>query len=100
MDKLLSIYYELGFNDGKVLSLAIEIFVEYTKKGRVEILHISKTGDNELLLYTVNEGNYSNIIIDEDADVEFLYVSKNRKSSYSELYTFNTCDVFYLATKL
>lgn len=100
MDKLLSIYKELGFNNDNVLSLAIDIFDEYTKKGRADILIISKTGENELLFYTTRNCIQNNIIIDEDGDVEFMCIPIDVRKTYNEFYEYNTCDAYYLSCKL
>lgn len=45
---------------------------------------LSKTGDNEILIYTYIDGVYKNIIIDEDGDIEYLYIPKDRSKSYNE----------------
>lgn len=63
-------------------NIKIEIIGECNKQGKNYIL--SKTGENEVLIYTCDDGNYKNIIIDSDGDIEFMYISDDRSKSYNE----------------
>lgn len=61
------------------------ILCEFTAQGKV--LHVSTTGEGEVLIYTEQNGDYRNIIIDEDGDIEYLYVdNNNRADSWHEYF--------------
>ena len=43
---------------------------------------VSKTGEGELLIYKENKhGDFINIIIDEDGDIELMKLTKDRRNT-------------------
>lgn len=58
---------------------------EFAAQGKVPT--VSTTGEGELLIYTCQGGDYRNIIIDEDGDIEYLYVdNRDRANSWHEYF--------------
>ncbi len=93
-------YHSLRFENEAVLEICIDIITVCIQQDKIDI-KISKTGENELLLYRENDSSFNNIIIDEDADIEFLHIPENRKNTYNEYYPFiYYIDIKKLADKL
>lgn len=82
-------FYELtGINNENVICYALMIVSQAYILNKKDII-ISRTGDNELLIYRNVDGEIRNIIIDKDCDIEFLVATKIRKDSYHELYQYD-----------
>lgn len=47
---------------------------------------VSKTGNNELLIYRITDDEYRNLIIDEEGDIELLIISKDQRKSDTKNY--------------
>lgn len=82
-----AIFKELKFKKEAILEIASDILDEAFIQGKTDI-KISKTGDNELLIYTFSDGNYKNILIDGDADIEYLYIPQERENTFNEHFSF------------
>jgi hypothetical protein len=74
------IYKLLQFDNEAVLEIAHDIIDECFKQAKYDI-NVSRTGESEILIYTQMDGQYRNIIIDRDADIEYsgLLNSKIKK---------------------
>lgn len=94
-----SVYRELNFENEAILEIAQDIIENAILLGKE--VTISKTGDNEALIYTAYNGDFKNIIIDDEGNIEFLFISSNRSDSYNEFFPFiGAIDAQELAGKL
>lgn len=101
LGKLKIVYKELGFDNDKILYVATDIIRHFISIKGSSHINISKTGDNEILLFTEHNNSFNNIIIDSDCDVEFMHVAENRAESYNSYYDFEeNFDTLALAKKL
>jgi hypothetical protein len=75
-----------------------EIIKECRKQNKDYIL--SKTGENETLIYTYKEGVYRNIIIDDDFDIEYLYIPEDRSKSFNEYFSEKDINIKELVSRL
>jgi len=80
-----SIYQLVGFDNSEILVLAETIIKHCLSLAKTD-LKISRTGENEILIYRQNNGAINNIIIDKDGDIEFMRIGKNRATSFNEYY--------------
>ena len=66
----------LGIDNFDVLETGILILREcyWQEKGDI---NVSKTGEGEILIYREREGRYSNLLIDNDADVQYMHIGTN-----------------------
>lgn len=69
-EKFKEIYNELDFTNEDILNTGNEII----KKCEDKNIIISKTGDNEIIIYTKKDNGFYNLIIDEDNDISFIYI--------------------------
>jgi len=93
------IYNQLGYTNTVVKDIAHDILNAFVNSGKTNLI-VSKTADNEMLIYTNIDGEFRNIIIDENADVEYLFVPKQRRDTFNEYYAFAMVDATELANKL
>jgi hypothetical protein len=99
LNDLLKVYGILGFTNEVVLEISKDIIEEaftQSKKG----IKISYTGDGELLIYREENGEYRNIIIDNDGDVEYLNIPPNRQNTHNEHIQYMNVNPNDLAAKL
>ena len=96
-----NIYKLLNYNNPVVLEIAIDILRECFKQSKNDI-KISRTGENEILIYRIVNGEYRNIILDNDGDIEFLKIPVNRADTYNENHPFITLgnDMQVLVSKI
>lgn len=100
IEELLSIYSTIGFQNEAIIEIATDVIRDCLNQDKKDI-KISRTGENELLIYREIDGVFNNIIIDEDADIEFLHIPINRADTYNEYYPFiENIDTYNLASKL
>jgi len=94
------VYQSLNCQNEAVLEIGIDIINNCILQDKIDI-KISKTGENELLIFREYKGDFKNIIIDEDADIEFLHIPNDRSKTYNEHFPFiyNT-DIAELVSKL
>lgn len=72
----------LNFDSDAPYKLA-EILLGKVYELRDEEVVLSRTGDNEILIYREVDGCFYNILIDEDADLSFMYIGNIRSESYT-----------------
>jgi len=100
LEDLYQLYNKLGYQNEAVLQIGSDIIKDSLHLKKMDI-KISRTGENEILIFRETEGTFNNIIIDEDADVEFLHIPLNRSETYNEHFSFiDNFDTFALASKL
>lgn len=100
LDDLYHLYSKLGYENEAVLEIGSDIIKDSLTLKKLDI-KISRTGENEILIFRESEGVFNNIIIDEDADIEFLHIPVNRADTFNEHYAFiDNLDTFNLASKL
>lgn len=100
LDDLYHLFNKLGYQNEAVLQIGSDIIKDSLLQKKLDI-KISRTGENEILIFRETEGTFNNIIIDEDADIEFLHIPVNRSETYNEHYSFmDNFDTFALASKL
>jgi hypothetical protein len=61
---------------------------------------LSKTGEDEILIYTFVDGTYRNIIIDDENGIEFLFIHKDRSKTFNEYYGTNYVNIKELVSLL
>lgn len=97
--EVLETYNSLHYNNSTVLEIAFDIISELKNEGKNNF-NISRTGDDEILIYRKIDGEYHNLIIDEDCNVVFLNITSDRRNSYNEFYRFAMVNAKTLASKL
>lgn len=81
------IYSSLNYHNEAVLEIGIDIINHCFLENKIDI-KISKTGENELLIFREIDGEFNNIIIDEDADIEYLHIPIDRRQTSNEHFPF------------
>jgi len=94
-----NVYKILGFANEEVLKIADNIIRECLSQNKLDI-KISRTGDDELLIYRESNGIFNNIIIDSEGDIEFMHIPKNRTLTYNENYLLAEINTNSLVAKL
>jgi len=79
-----TLYDELGFDNQSVIILGASLIEECIRQDKD--ITISKTTDNEILIYTDHDGSFDNLIIDHDGDIEYICIPKNRTMVYNEYF--------------
>lgn len=74
-NQIKDIYENLNFDNTEIIFTAMNIIQSCIIKN-VYDLNISKTGDRELLLFRSKNGEFSNLLIDEDCDVSYMFIGK------------------------
>ena len=75
-EKVSQISNELSIDkeiQAEIEKIATKLYL--TTQGKITL---SKTSENEFIIYTVENGTYKNILIDEDGDVEVLIIPQDR----------------------
>lgn len=71
---------ELNFD-----SIKQHIFQNISDIIKINKIEVSKTGENELLIYKqLGRNTWLNVIIDEDGDIEIMRIPKNRRKIKSK----------------
>lgn len=86
--KISQVYKELNFNNEKILSTSAEIIQRCVLVGKTN-LNISKTAQEEILIYTSKNGKFNNILIDEDGDISLLRVGDTKEDKFTAFYPLN-----------
>jgi hypothetical protein len=85
--QVIDTFQYLKYTNSAVLEIAFDILTALNNQSKDDFI-ISHTGDNELLIYRNNNGEFRNIIIDNDGDIEYLCIPKIRRNTYNEHYPF------------
>ena len=93
------IYKLLKYNNSVVLEIAYDILKACREQYKNDII-VSRTGDNEILIYRNDNGEYRNIVIDEDCDIFYFCIPIDRRLSYNEFYPFMQVNANTIASKL
>ncbi len=72
----------LEFEDDKPFKIAESII---DKLGDIDI-KISRTGDNEILIFREFNKCFYNILVDDDSDISYLFIGDNRSESYTHIW--------------
>lgn len=72
----------LNFDSDAPYKLA-EIILDKVYELRDDEVVLSRTGDDEILIYREVAGCFYNILIDEDADLSFMFIGNIRNDSYT-----------------
>jgi hypothetical protein len=91
LDELVEVYKKLGYKDDRAFRIAEDILAECFRQGKGDVI-ISRTGENELLIYRKMDGEYRNIIVDEDGDIEHLHIPVERSQTYNQFVEFIMVD--------
>ena len=86
--ELAKLFKQLGYKNYEVFRIGEDIIKECVREGKGDII-ISRTGENELLIYRKLEGGYRNIILDKDGDMEYLHIPEDRSETYNEFVEFH-----------
>lgn len=81
-EELLYLCDELKFNN-EVLDIGFELLNRLKHK----CITLSKTGDNEILIYTEKEGRFYNLLLDEDGDISFILIGIKIGEEKTEFFT-------------
>jgi hypothetical protein len=84
-NQIKNIYEELNFNNSDIIFTALNIIQSCIIKN-VTDLNVSKTGEKELLLFRSKNGEFSNLLIDEDGDVSYIFIGKKKGSEKTEYF--------------
>ena len=100
LEEVQKIYSLLEYENLAVLEISADIIKDCLSQNKRDI-KISRTGENEILIFSENNGTYNNIIIDEDGDIEFLHIPINRDETYNEHFPFiGDINTYNLVSKL
>jgi len=100
LEDLCRLYAKLGYQNEAVLEIGSHIIRDCLWQKKLDI-KISRTGENEILIFRETEGTFNNLIIDEEGDIEYLHIPVNRAETYNEHYSFaEHLDTFSLVSKL
>ena len=100
LEDLCRLYAKLGYQNEAVLEIGSHIIRDSLLQKKTDI-KISRTGENEILIFRETEGAFNNLIIDEEGDIEYLHIPVNRAETYNEHYSFaDHLDTFSLVSKL
>jgi hypothetical protein len=83
--RIVKVYHELKFTNTDVILTAFNI-IQYCLIKNINDVFISKTGNNELLLYRSKNGAFSNIVIDEDGDVSYIFIGDKPGTEISKYF--------------
>jgi hypothetical protein len=87
LSEISKIYGELNFDNGNVYLLSFNILQELARNKKFDV-KISKTSEKEILIYTEKDGKFDNLLIDNDADVQYIHVGKKVGEERSNVYSF------------
>jgi len=85
-EKLDKTFQELNYSSETAKDLATLIMKHLVAYGHNNF-NISKTGEREFLTYikTMN-GSYKNLLIDEEGDIELIFLPREREKTWNKLY--------------
>lgn len=86
--KISQIYKELNFDNEKILSVSAELLQRCALVGKIN-LNISKTAQQEILIYTLKNSGFNNILIDEDGDISLLRIGDAKEDKFTAFYPLN-----------
>ena len=85
---------------GEIQNLIEAIILESIRLDKFN-LSISEGGDEQIVISTENNGEFSNLAVDEDGDVSYMFFARNKENSKRKLYYYeNKLDVKELASLL
>lgn len=76
IEKLEELKSLLDFEDNRPFMVAEKIINKLTTD-----VKISRTGDNEILIFREHEKCFYNILIDEESDISFMFIGDKREES-------------------
>lgn len=82
IDELEKLKQVLDFDDNTPFELAERII---KKLDGIDI-KISRTGDDEILIFRELNGSFYNILVDEDCDISYLFIGNERSESYTHMW--------------
>ena len=80
-----NVYQALNFQNPQIFLTAFNI-IQLCVIKNISDIKISKSGENELLLYRNKNGEFSNILIDEDCDVSYMFIGKKPGTERTEYF--------------
>lgn len=81
-EQLLYLCNDLKFNNN-VLDIGFELLNRLKHKN----ITLSKTGNDEILIYSEKEGRFYNLLLDEDGDISFLLIGVHMKETKTEFFS-------------
>ncbi len=86
MAQVRELYEEFHFSNPYIINL-IEVLLLKSIENDKYGLNITSSGVEQIVLYTEKEpGSFSNLAIDEDGDISYMYFAKNKKNSERKLF--------------
>ncbi len=79
------LYKELNFVDEEIIITALKI-VRTCLMRNINDIQISKTGNQEILIYRKKSKGFSNLIIDEDCDISYMFIGEKLGSEKSHFF--------------
>jgi hypothetical protein len=80
------VYSELNFNNKEVYTISFNIIQELAKNKNFDV-KISKSSENEILFYSESDGRFKNLLIDNDGDIQYIFVGKKIGEEKSQLFS-------------
>ena len=68
----------LDFDDNEPFRVAEKIINKLN-----DHVKVSRTGENEILIFREYEKCFYNILVDEDADISFMFIGNKREGTYT-----------------
>lgn len=81
--RIAALLKELSFND-EVQSDIKELLANLYSADSSKDIQISRSADNEFLIFITSNGTHKNLLIDEDGDIELLIIPPDRTKTYCE----------------
>lgn len=79
---------QLKIKNEAVEEIGVDIINACLNLDKTDII-ISKTAEREILIYRKDEaGAFRNILIDEEGDIEYLFIPRQRQETSNEYYKF------------
>jgi hypothetical protein len=78
IEKLEELKSLLDFEDNRPFMVAEKIINKLDTD-----VKISRTGDNEILIFREHEKSFYNILVDEDSDISFMFIGNKREDTHT-----------------
>lgn len=85
LKQVVVVYKSVGFKDPSIISIACELIRHSIAQSKTEII-VTRSDDDEILIYRILENEYSNLLIDDEGDIKFIYVGSNLGRARSQVF--------------
>jgi hypothetical protein len=95
MREIKRVYYQLNYSKSSIFETIGNIITSCISLAKFDI-EVSRTGEDEILIFRKVNGTFNNIIIDQEGNIEFLCIPPNRVDSYNQYYSSDEADASVL----